>query len=1092
MVEFLLGIAALAVYFNWQRTADARKNIELLSAEVARLHRNVEQLNDALVARPREVPEAYDVPASVSPWTRSSIMREGLPEAGSGMPAPAIQAAAPEVSTRDEAAVNALPAAAAARMQEPAEKLELASESVPAEAAPFERQPDVMPLPARDAEQTFATRWATWIGGVALAFGGLLIVRYSIEAGYFGPGIRLFMGAAFALALALTSEFIRRRDLRFSALNLPTEQIPAILAGVGVLSGFGVIYAAHALYGFIGAGAAFGMMGALGLAALATSLVHGPYFGLFGLVGSYVTPLLVSGTAPNLPALSVFIAVVTAAAFLIERQRPSMLLLGGAIGGHAIWTALIALAAGGGIWAAFLLIAVTLILTARLEAGRPAGLASPVEPSEALHAEPLHLAAFAVPLVLGGILWVEQGGGFAFRAALAVLVMGCLAAAVRHKGYALLAPLAGAASTGFILLWPDAGGAMKVSPGILLDIFRLDLPPDAAPGLALFAFGLAALVMVPTFAALLRGWRNGGGNNLDRGALSFASALAPVCILLAASLRLNGFERTPAFAMIAAGLTLALAGASELLFRRERNVVVHEPSPVHEAPLALVGSAAYSAGAAIALGLAVAFALRETWLVVGFAVASGGVALVQRYRPVPLLRSMAASLGMAALARILWSPILSGVGDWPVLNWLVVVYGVPALVFGFGALCLSDRRDRALTLLEGLSACFLAGYLLLTVIQAFFGADLLQVAAVLLDGPRGPSLGMITGLFTFASLMVALLALLFSRLGRSLESPAFSSAGKVAVAALVPVAIGGLAVFANPLIFDRPAFEPMLLNSFLFGHTGFAIILLLLIRMVAGAGPKDIALLAVERVAAVLGIVGVALLVRHAFHGPALVSSELMTLAEAGLYGALVFLVAFGISRQDQDGDTLIVVALSSLALWGLAFLAAGGGRAPLVGWLLLNNATVGLALPAVLAALLSWWSYRRGGALLVARIYGVGTVIGGLIFVLHQVRFLFPGSDWLGQFAFSGDPTRLFGYSLAMIGYGITLLVAGLRYGHRDLRLAALAIVALAAFKVFLLDLAGLEGLWRAMSFIGLGGSLIGITYLYRWLMPTERRPVG
>jgi uncharacterized membrane protein len=48
---------------------------------------------------------------------------------------------------------------------------------------------------------------------------------------------------------------------------------------------------------------------------------------------------------------------------------------------------------------------------------------------------------------------------------------------------------------------------------------------------------------------------------------------------------------------------------------------------------------------------------------------------------------------------------------------------------------------------------------------------------------------------------------------------------------------------------------------------------------------------------------------------------------------------------------------------------------------------------------------------------------------------------------------------------------------------------VALAVCKVFLLDLAGLEGLWRAASFIGLGANLIGIAYLYRGLMPPRDR---
>ena len=1089
MIEILLGIAGVAWYLSWRRTSDNRKTIERLSADVARLHMAVDHLTEALAAKSREMPEGNDGSARVSPWAKTGNMRADTAAAEAVTSAPSLPSVPDDGSNRDEGTGVAASTAPVPGMPEPSGKAEPTGETVSVEAAYARQTPESMPLPVRDAEQTFATRWATWIGGIALAFGGLLIVRYSIEMGYFGPGMRLFMGATFSVALALASEFIRRRDLRFAALKMPTEHVPAILAGVSVLSGFGVIYAAYALYGFIGASTAVGMMGALGLAALATSLVHGPYFGLFGLAGSYFTPLLVSGAAPNFLALSVFIAVVTTAAFLIERLRPSALLLGGAICGHAIWTVLTALTAADGIWAAFLLTIMTLVATARLEAGTFSALASPSARAEARHAEPLDLAAFAVPLVIGGFLWVEQGGGPAFRVALVMLVMGCLAAAIRHRGYALLAPLAGAAATGIILLWPDSGGAMRVTPVILLEIFQLDLPANAAAGLVPFALGLSALVMVPTFVSLLRGWRNGGGPDFDRGALAFASALSGVCILLAASLRLNGFERTPAFAMIAAGLMGVLACASELLFRRERRISADPASTMEPGPLALVGSAAYAAGAAIALGLAVAFALRETWLVVGFALASGGVALVQRYRPVPLLRSMAASLGMAALARILWAPILSDVGDWPVLNWLAVVYGGPALIFGCGALCLANRRDRALGVLEGLCAFFLTSYLLLAVVQAFFGTDLLQVAAVLIDGPRGPSLGVTTGVFSIGGLMVALLAFLFAWLGRLSGSPTFARAGKIAAIGLVPIAVGGLACLANPLILNRPAFEPMIVNSFLFGHTGLAIALLLLARM---AGPNGVVTPMVKRIAGFLGLVGIALLVRHAFHGPTLMSGEFMTLAEAGLYGSMALLLAFGISWRHQHADLQILVALGSVALWGLAWLAAGGGHAPLVGWFLVNNAAVGLALPAILAALLSWWTYGRGPASLDARVYGISAVIGGLIFVLQQVRWLFPGSDWLGQFAVSGDPTRLFGYSLAMIGYGVALLIAGLRFAHRDLRLAALAVIVLAAFKVFLLDLAGLEGLWRAMSFIGLGGSLMGIAYLYRWLMPPERSTVA
>lgn len=1069
LILLLSGVFALAVpiwaFLGWRRATQAQADLLQLTSDVLALRADISRLREAAAPKKAELPAE----AALAKYFQTPAVAERAPPADTA-PAvvePVLSTALPEPEATSAEAMSETPVVAV-----PAP---VVIEAVP----PLSAASDPAP---RDVEQTFATRWAIWIGGIALAFGGLLIVRYSIEAGFFGPGVRLLFGAAFAIALGVASDVIRRRDLRFAALDLPTEQVPAILAGVSVLSGFGVVYAAHALYGFLDAGPAFAAMGGLGLGALALSLLHGPYFGLFGLAGSYVTPLLVASAAPNIPALAIFIAVVTAAAFLIERLRPSALLLAGAITGHAIWVAAIAFTGGREIWVSFLLVIAVLVALIRLEFRAPHAAVETAAP------DPLvPLAAFAVPLILGGVLWVEQGGGPLTRFAFALVAAGCFVAAIRHAGHALLAPLAAAAATGFVLLWPDVEGAMRATPSIILDIIRLNLPPRAAPGLAPFAVLLAVMASSLPFAALLRRWRNGGASDLDRGALAFASALAPVCILLACSLRLNGFERSPTFAVMAAGLVAILAVASERLFRQESRVAADEPRP-----FPLVGSAAYAAAAAIALGLAIAFALRETWLVVGFAVAGSGVATVQRYRPVPLLRAMAAALGTAALARVFWSPVLSGVGEWPILNWLAVVYGVPALVFGWGAAMLSGRRDRARGVLEGLCAFFLSAFVLLSVVQAFFGGDLLQVFAVLGKGPRAPSLAIVTGLFTLAGLALALLALFFARLGREAESPVFEAAGKTALAGLMLVAFGGLALLANPLAVDRPAFEPMILNSFLFGHVGLGVLLVLLARLGGGRREGDAVRPALMAIGGALGVIGLALIIRHAFHGPTLHSPVFMTLAEAGLYGALALLIAAATDRLELGDEMRPAVAIVAVAIWGGAFFAAGGGHAPLSGWFILNNAAIGLALPALIAGLYSAWLYRRNADVLVARIHGVAAVVGGLLYALQQVRFLFPGSDWLGQSDHAGDPMRLFGYSFAIIGYGILLLVGGLRLNHRDLRLAALAVMALAAFKVFLLDLAGLGGLWRAASFIGLGGSLIGIAYLYRWLLPPAPRPAG
>ena len=63
----------------------------------------------------------------------------------------------------------------------------------------------------------FGTRWVVWVGGVALALGGIFLVRYTIQRGLIGPGVRIAMGALLALALVAIGEWARRKE-RLSGL----------------------------------------------------------------------------------------------------------------------------------------------------------------------------------------------------------------------------------------------------------------------------------------------------------------------------------------------------------------------------------------------------------------------------------------------------------------------------------------------------------------------------------------------------------------------------------------------------------------------------------------------------------------------------------------------------------------------------------------------------------------------------------------------------------------------------------------------------------------------------------------------------------
>jgi uncharacterized membrane protein len=90
-----------------------------------------------------------------------------------------------------------------------------------------------------------------------------------------------------------------------------------------------------------------------------------------------------------------------------------------------------------------------------------------------------------------------------------------------------------------------------------------------------------------------------------------------------------------------------------------------------------------------------------------------------------------------------------------------------------------------------------------------------------------------------------------------------------------------------------------------------------------------------------------------------------------------------------------------------------------------------------------------------------------------------------------AGETTDPEQYTLSAVwlGFGVVLLVAGLLLDSKPARLASAAVVVLTIAKVFLVDMADLTGIWRALSFIGLGLVLVGIGYLYqRLLFPAGR----
>jgi uncharacterized membrane protein len=169
-----------------------------------------------------------------------------------------------------------------------------------------------------DMEQRLATRWFVWLGGAAIAIGGLLFVKYAYDVGLISPALQIILGLIIGAGLVGAGEFIRK------GMGEAAEKsfVPAALSAAGIAVAFGSILAAYTLYNLVGPTPAFIGLAAVALAALALSLRQGPLIAALGVAGSYLTPMLISSPDPSAATFFPYIAIVQAACFAILRRRP--------------------------------------------------------------------------------------------------------------------------------------------------------------------------------------------------------------------------------------------------------------------------------------------------------------------------------------------------------------------------------------------------------------------------------------------------------------------------------------------------------------------------------------------------------------------------------------------------------------------------------------------------------------------------------------------------------------------------------------------------------------------------------------------------
>jgi uncharacterized membrane protein len=148
-------------------------------------------------------------------------------------------------------------------------------------------------------------------------------------------------------------------------------------------------------------------------------------------------------------------------------------------------------------------------------------------------------------------------------------------------------------------------------------------------------------------------------------------------------------------------------------------------------------------------------------------------------------------------------------------------------------------------------------------------------------------------------------------------------------------------------------------------------------------------------------------------------------------------------------------------------------GRLPIA-----NGLFLAYAVPAALAALARRWIDVEPNRNVTLVVEAAASILA-FAYVSLEVRHLFdPGFERAG---FGAAGLELYTYSIVWLFFGVALLAVGFLRGAAALRHAGMALVCVVVAKVFLIDMAGLQGLLRVFSFLGLGAALIGLGYAYR-----------
>ena len=721
----------------------------------------------------------------------------------------------------------------------------------------------------RRFEQILVENWLVWVGGLALALGGVFLVKLSIDYGLLTPPVRVVLAVLLGIGLCAASEWVTRREPADEASG--PSYVPQALAAGGAATVFAAIYAAYQLYGLISGPPAFILLAATAIATVALSLRQGVLVAALGLVGAYAVPALVASDVPHALPLFLYLAFVTAGMLAVLRHRGwwwlAWLSLAGAFLWVMVWLGLQPAHPETAVVGGYILVQFALFAAFRRGVPRIrflTGIAASPEVGVLMR------VAFGLFAIASFVL--VHVGGFDTPSIVVTYAAAAFLLGFAYRDRDLDDVIATAAVLVLAML---ATWNLPLLSDEQVFLAQLRLPVDVQD------FTTACVA-----AALLLG---GGGFLAQRtaprpGRWAALSVISSALVLITAYWRLHNYGIDIAWTVIALALAgLNLAAAASIANRR----VSRSEAGSLEIEIAL---GAYTVGVLGGTILAACFALSDAWLTVALALHLPVLGWVEGRLDLKVLRPVALIVAAIVLARLALNPYLLGypIGPTPIFNWLLYGYGLPALAFIVATRQFGSRADDLLVgVLEAGSALFTMMLLTFELRHALYG----RVDAPLSDLGKDaltPLLWLSLGGFALW-------------LGERRARPVLRWAGIILFGLASAQVVVWQVVFANPMITSDPVGNVMIFDvlSLAYGLPAVLYAAIVVLRL----GPQPLRL-AARILAAGLAFVWLSLEVRHAFHGTILgmfdtSDGEWYAYSAAWLAFAAVGLAA-GLIRRDE------------------------------------------------------------------------------------------------------------------------------------------------------------------------------------------------